>query len=227
MASKHIGRSIYAGLRFQLEIYDVTKTAEDGELAGGKIAGSDFSRTLSLGPALVRDTRDAVFYPRKGAFGEVYLLPTLKAWGADHNFLRLFADYATYQSFGSKKLVWANNYLASFIWGSQIPFSQLSFLGGPRKMRGIYEGFFRDQNAILWQSEGRWEVWKRFGLVAWGAIGWLGNDRDILRLAQPKFTYGAGLRITGQKKNHLNIRLDYGLSPYGKGNFYATIGEAF
>lgn len=227
LATKQIRKNMYAGVRFQFETYDVTKTAGGGELGSGRIAGSDYSRTISLGPALVRDTRDAVFYPRKGAFGEIYLLPTLKAIGADQNFVRLYADYSTYQSFGSKKWVWANNYLASFIWGKQVPFSQLSFLGGPKKMRGIYEGFFRDHNSLLIQSEWRWEVWKRLGLVGFGAMGWLGNQEDVIRLGKPKFTYGAGVRITGHKKNHLNIRLDYGLSPYGKGNFYATIGEAF
>lgn len=227
LATKQISQFTYAGVRFQFEIYDVTKTAVGGELGHGRVTGSDYSRTISLGPSIVRDTRDAVFYPRKGAFGEIYLLPTLKIIGADHNFVRLYADYATYQSFGTKKWVWANNYVASFIWGQTVPFSQLSFLGGPKKMRGVYEGFFRDHNSLLIQSEWRWEVWKRLGLVGFGSLGWLGNQADILRLGKPKFTYGAGVRITGQKKNHLNIRLDYGLSPYGKGNFYATIGEAF
>jgi hypothetical protein len=56
-------------------------------------------------------------------------------------------------------------------------------------------------------------------------MGFLGDNQSVLRLNLPKFTYGAGLRIA--TKNKLNLRLDYGLSPYGEGNFYATVGEAF
>ena len=57
-------------------------------------------------------------------------------------------------------------------------------------------------------------------------MAFLGSEDDsFLRLNKPKFTYGAGLRIA--TKNHLNLRLDYALSPYGSGNIYATIGEAF
>ena len=227
LAAKLVAKNTYAGLRFQYEAYNVTGTALDGELGTGRVAGSTFSRTVSLGVSVLKDSRDAVFFPRHGVFGEFYVLPTLRAFGADRNFVRLFADLAHYQSFGSKHFVLATNYTTSFIVGSNIPFSQLSFLGGPRKMRGIYEGFFRDKNTALFQAEARLDVWKSLGVVGFGAMGFMGDDKTLIRLNLPKFTYGAGLRVTVQKKNHLNLRLDYGLSPYGKGNFYATLGEAF
>ena len=226
LASKLIAPKTYLGLRYQYESYNVTGTAEDGELASGRIAGSDFSRTSSLGPSILRDSRDQVFYPRKGMFGELYVLPTSKIFGADRTFTKIYLDMANYFSL-HERVVLATNYTASAIFGDNVPFSQLSFLGGPKKMRGIYEGFFRDKNAILGQAELRWEVWKFIGLTAFGSLGYLGNERDIIRFGKPKYTYGGGLRITAQKKNHLNIRLDYGLSPYADGNFYITIGEAF
>jgi outer membrane protein assembly factor BamA len=226
VGSRLIAPKTYAGLRYQYESYNVTGTQEGGELATGRITGSDFSRTSSLGPTFIRDSRDQVFYPRKGLFGELYILPTAKIFGADHNFTRMYLDVANYFSL-NKKLVLATNYTASAIFGKEVPFSQLSFLGGPKKMRGIYEGFFRDKNALLGQAELRWEVWKFIGLTSFGSVGFLGNESDIVRFNKPKYTYGAGLRITAQKKNHLNIRIDYGFSPYADGNLYLTIGEAF
>ena len=226
VAAKLIAPNTYAGIRYQYESYNVTGTEEGGELATGRIAGSDFSRTSSLGPSLLRDTRDQVFYPRKGMFGEFYILPTAKLLGADRNFTRIYLDVANYFSL-SRKVVLATNYTASAIFGDNVPFSQLSFLGGPKKMRGIYEGFFRDKNALLGQAELRWEVWKFIGLTGFGSLGFLGNETDLIRFNKPKYTYGAGLRITAQKKNHLNIRVDYGQSPYADGNFYVTIQEAF
>ncbi len=226
LASKLIAPKTYLGLRYQYESYNVTGTVEDGELATGRIAGSDFSRTSSLGPSILRDSRDQVFYPRQGMFGELYVLPTSKIFGADRGFTRIYLDVANYFSLHDR-VVLATNYTASAIFGDRVPFSQLSFLGGPKKMRGIYEGFFRDKNALLGQAELRWEIWKFIGATAFGSMGFLGDEDDGIRFNKPKYTYGGGLRITAQKKNHLNIRVDYGFSPYDKGNLYLTIGEAF
>ncbi len=50
----------------------------------------------------------------------------------------------------------------------------MSLLGGTRRMRGYYEARFRDQNAALLQSELRFDVYKRLGAVANGAVKILG-----------------------------------------------------
>ncbi len=224
LASRRIAPQLYLGLRVNYEEYTVTSTTPGGELESGKISGGDYSRTSALGPAILRDTRDYVFYPRKGIFGELSFQPSLRVFGGDRNFSQLVADLSWYRSI-SPKLVLASNYFSVFSFGGDVPFSQLAQLGGPRKMRGIYQGFFRDKNTLLLQAELRWEIWKFVGMTAFGSSGFLGNEADFLRLGLPKFTYGVGLRLASRK--HLNVRLDYGLSPYAKGNFYATIGEAF
>lgn len=224
LASKAIDAKTYAGLRLNFENYNVTSTAEGGELASGLINGSDRSRTLGLGISILRDSRDQVFYPRKGVFGEIFVVPSGKIFGANRNFTKISADIAVYKSLG-KKTVLASNYVAIANLGD-VPFNQLAYLGGQFKMRGIFEGYFRDKNALMIQQEFRQEIWKRFGAVAFGSMAFMGSeDNIILRLNKPKFTYGAGLRVA--TKNHLNVRLDYALSPYSNGNFYATIGEAF
>lgn len=224
LASRRIKPNTYAGFRINYEEYTVTKTDLNGELANGTVSGSEYSRTSAIGPAVMRDTRDAVFYPRKGVFGEISLLPSLKVFGADRNFTQLTGDLSWYKSL-SKKLVFASNYYGVFSFGKNVPFSQLAQLGGPKKMRGIYQGYFRDKNTMLIQGELRWEIWKFIGMTGFGSVGFLGNEKDILRVNLPKYTYGLGLRIATRK--HLNVRLDYGFSPYDSGNFYATIGEAF
>jgi hypothetical protein len=82
-----------------------------------------------------------------------------------------------------------------------VPFNQLAYLGGQTKMRGVFEGYFRDKNLVLLQTEIRQEVWKVFGLVAFSSLGFLGNQSDLIRFNKPKYTYGGGLRIA--TKNHL------------------------
>jgi hypothetical protein len=224
LTSKLIRPKTYLGLRINFEDYKVKKTVEGGELASGQINGSKKSRTLGLGMSILRDTRDQVFYPRNGIFGEVFVVPSGRIFGANRNFTKISADIANYKSLG-KKTVLASNYVFTANIGD-VPFNQLAYLGGQFRMRGIFEGYFRDKNSLIIQQEIRQEVWKRFGAVAFGSMAFLGSQANsFLRLNKPKFTYGAGLRIA--TKNHLNLRLDYAFSPYGKGNFYATIGEAF
>lgn len=224
LASRQINKKTYLGLRLDIEPYKITGVEEGGELATGNIAGSENSRVSALGVAILRDSRDDVFYPTKGVFGEFNVMPSSKVFGADTEFTRISLDAAGYFS-PRKKIVLASHVYAMSNIGKEIPFNQLALIGGAKRMRGLYYGFFRDKNAIVLQEELRWEAWRFLGLVGFGGVAVMGNEQDILRLNKPKFTYGAGLRIA--TKNHLNIRLDYGMSPYGPGNFYATIGEAF
>ncbi len=224
LLTQKIAKNIYGGVRLNYEEYNMTGVEEGGELASGTIEGSAYSRTSAIGPAVVLDSRDAIFYPKKGFFGELSFLQSSKIFGADRSFSQFTFDMANYQSFG-KKIVLATNVYNVISLGEAVPYSQMGMLGGAKKMRGVYQGFFRDNNALLFQGELRWEVWKFIGLTGFGSMGFTGNQKDFIRFNFPKFTYGAGLRIAS--KNHLNLRLDYGLSPYGPGNFYATVGEAF
>jgi hypothetical protein len=102
----------------------------------------------------------------------------------------------------------------------------MSLLGGGKRMRGYYEGRYRDQNVGLLQSELRLDVYKRLGAVVFGSVGVLGSDESLLRLHEPKGAYGAGLRFSLTKRDRLNLRVDYGLARQSSG-FYLTVGEAF
>ncbi len=223
LAAKQVRKSTYVGLRLNFEDYKVTATLPGGELETGKINGSNQSRTLGLGFSILKDTRDDVFYPRKGFFGEFFVVPSSKIFGANREFTKISLDIAHYNNMGPKT-VFAKQLFSQLNIGD-VPFNQLAYLGGQQRMRGIYEGYFRDKNAMILQTEIRQEVWKMFGVAGFGSAAFLGNENDLLRFKYPKFTYGLGLRIA--TKNHLNLRLDYALSPYASGSFYATVGEAF
>jgi outer membrane protein assembly factor BamA len=223
LVAQKLNYSTYIGLRLNFENYNITGTAEGGELSTGLINGSRDSRTSGVGLSVLKDTRDDVFYPTKGIFGEFFIVPSSRIFGANRNFTKISGDFSYYLKI-HKNSIFAQNLVAISNIGD-VPFNQLAYLGGQLKMRGILEGYFRDNNALIYQTELRQKVWKKLGAVAFGSVAFLGNQEDILRLQKPKFTYGAGLRLA--TKNNLNLRLDYALSPYTNGNFYATIGEAF
>lgn len=224
LAAQRIQKNMYVGIRVNYEEYRITDVVSGGELSKRIVPGSDYSRTFGFGPALVFDTRDSVFYPHKGIFGEINQMASFDGFLADRTFYQSTIDISSYHGL-TPKLVLANNFYNILSTGRALPFSQMAMLGGPKKMRGLYQGFFRDYNALLLQSELRYVIWRFIGVTGFGSMGFLGNNDQLLRLQKPKFAYGGGLRIA--TRNHLNLRIDYALSPYTKGNLYATIGEAF
>jgi outer membrane protein assembly factor BamA len=139
-------------------------------------------------------------------------------------FDRISADASFYQKL-SKRAVLATNLWGSVAWGN-VPFNMMAELGGPKKMRGYYQGRFRDNNVLLAQTELRFDIFKRFGGVIFGSTGMMGNESRLLRTDDWKYSYGAGLRFTANRRDHLNIRIDYALGQNSR-NFYLTIGEAF
>jgi outer membrane protein assembly factor BamA len=81
-------------------------------------------------------------------FGELNILPSTKTLGANTKFTQATLDLSLYKSL-SKSLVFATNIYTLYTFGKNVPFSQLAQLGGSKKMRGIYQGFFRDKNTAL------------------------------------------------------------------------------
>lgn len=216
--------NLYSGIRYHYENYQVHDQMPGGELISGNVPGGKGSLVSGVGITSVYDSRDSVFYPNKGWYTEVYYTNYGKTWGGNFNYNRIAVDIANYQKI-YKKVILAMNSFSSFITGTA-PFQQLSGVGGTKKMRGFYEGFFRDKNLSMLQAETRFPIWWRFGGVVFGDVGVLGNNTDFLRFDKPKYTFGGGLRFTITEDDHLNIRVDYGVGP-GTSGAYITIGEAF
>ena len=215
---------LYAGVRYQYEDYQVTTTEPGGLLASGTVPGGLGSRLSGAGLGLFYDSRDRIFFPARGLVADLSYLNQNRIWGSTVRFDRYVADVSSYHRL-NRGAILAFNYVVSITNGTA-PFNALSLLGGTKRMRGYYEGRFRDQNMALLQTELRFDVYGRFGAVVFGAVGLLGDRRQWLRPDDPKGAYGAGLRFTLNRRDHLNIRLDYGLGRQSSG-FYLTVGEAF
>ena len=223
-ALKKISKSLYAGLRYGLEDYNIIGADSGKQLSTGIITGSKGGFVSGIGPAINFDTRDNIFSPSRGFFIDAGALFYGKALGSNFNFNRYTLDGSVY--FAAKnKNVWAFNLFADFVNGNAIPFSQLALLGGNKKMRGYYEGRYRDKNLLALAAEYRLHVYKRFGAVVFGNAGAVNNE-TIKLTDYIRTTAGAGVRYALNKSEKLNIRLDYGIGKKTTG-FYFTIGEAF
>ena len=107
-------------------------------------------------------------------------------------------------------------------------------MGGMERMRGYYEGRYRDKRLIETQFELRQKIYRRHGIVGWigGGQVW-GTDR--FRWGNTLCSFGCGYRF--EFKNKMNIRLDYGWGNFGNRNlpwdrkrssaFLFTASEAF
>jgi outer membrane protein assembly factor BamA len=222
-ALKLIAPHYYAGIRYQYENYKIVQTTAGGELASGIIPGSNGSNTSGAGIVQIYDKRDSVLYPTKGYWMELTAVINPTLLGSSANFQQYSFDATAYKKI-SKKIVWANELFTKIVSGNA-PFSQYAILGGNRKMRGFYEGQYRDKNALVLQTEFRALIYKRFGAAVFGSAGFIGGDDQYVDFGKPKATYGAGFRYIVDRTDHLNLRLDYAIGN-GTGQFYATFGEA-
>lgn len=223
-ALKRIAPFTYAGLKYNFDDFRVTRVDSAGLLGKGDITGSNGGIVSSLGIVAKYDSRDNLFYPTKGYFAELSFQVDDKALGSSFNNNRLIFDASTYFTTKFKHTLALNLY--SVIGNGNIPFNQMALLGGTKKMRGFYEGRYRDKNLMMIQTEYRAPLFWRLGAVAFISAGDVSDKLSNFNLSDFKLAYGGGLRVLLDKKQKINIRLDIGWAD-PKPNFYLTVTEAF
>ncbi|MCI5059182.1 MAG: BamA/TamA family outer membrane protein, partial [Flavobacteriales bacterium] len=223
-ALRQVYPNLYLGPRFWYDNIDITEVEDQGLLDLGNVPGRSGGHISGVGLTAIWDSRDIIFFPSNGIFAEFTLLPHNSATGSDFNFLRMEMNAAHYQTV-FKKHVLASNLILSKSNGT-VPFTQMGLLGGTKRMRGFYEGRFRDRNMWVGQLEYRIPLKWRFGVNFFGAVGDVSPNLDSFQIKNTKAAYGLGLRYMFDLEKKLNIRLDMGFTEEGS-NFYVTFGEAF
>ena len=98
-------------------------------------------------------------------------------------------------------------------------------LGGSLRMRGYYEGQYRDNNLIEVQLELRQHLWKRNGMVLWVGAGNVFENFRKFNFSETLPNFGIGYRW--EFKSRVNVRLDLGFGKDFKTGFMFNINEAF
>jgi hypothetical protein len=102
----------------------------------------------------------------------------------------------------------------------------MGMLGGSKKMRGFYEGRYRDNNLVLLQAEYRRKIFWWLGFTVFASAGEVAHRADAFSSRFIRYTYGSGLRLTFDDAQRLHLRIDAAAGD-GKVRGYFTIGEAF
>lgn len=223
-ALKRTGGKLYAGLRFWLDDFQITETASEGLLANGNIPGAEGGLVSGVGPMLQLDSRDQLFYPHRGELLEAALLFNSKWLGSDFAYTKFTFNGSKYLPLSARTVLALNTYVE--LNSGQPPFYQLAQLGGGRKLRGYYEGRYRDNNLLILQAEWRFPVWKRLKAAVFGGAGLVAATPAAFSHEHLRPAIGGGLRYLVLQEQQIHVRLDLAWGQNSSG-FYLTVGEAF
>ncbi len=194
--------------------------------------GADGKTNIGLGFGLVYDSRHNVLNVRDGRFlefGYVKFNPFMNSSVDYHN---LIIDGRYFTPVGKdKRDVFAAQVFSEFQFGGDVPFNQLSLMGGQSMMRGYFLGRFRDRNQLSAQVEYRMLPLKlgftdRWGATVFTSAGSVFDRVDNWESDKLRWAAGAGIRFLLFQKKDIWARLDYAYTPDENG-LYITIGEAF
>jgi hypothetical protein len=186
--------------------------------------GASGSKNLGLGFGVLLDSRHNMLNVREGYLAELAFIHYGDLFKESFNMNTLFLD-GRYFIPTSKNQVLAFQVVGQFSAGN-VPFNQLSLMGGETMMRGYYLGRYRDKNYVAAQAEYRFlpfDFSRRVGGTIFGAVGAVS---DAFPTNRYKWSAGAGLRYLLFPKKDIFTRVDLGLNPDGYG-VYFYIGEAF
>lgn len=185
---------------------------------------TDSTSPLSSGAtvALNYDSRDAITRPKSGQYASVKYSVFDPALGSDTHFTAVQLQYNYYFPLND------DDVLAFDAWGrftrGDVPWDRLSEAGDDRRLRGYFQGRYRDKDVVSTQLEYRKKLNWRHGYVLWLGAGTLGESPDKMGQHPILPTVGAGYRF--EIKPDMNLRLDLGFGRESAG-FYFQVAEAF
>lgn len=216
---------IGAGIRYN-HIYNVGLDRE-GTLQDTQPEGFDGSTSAGAELALLYDSRDNILNAQSGWYFELTHGFYDEVLGGTSRFeLTRFDLRHYYKLFKDKDDVLGFQIVGSFSSG-EVPFNELALFGGDDILRGYREGRYVEKNIMAAQVEYRKHFRNsRLGLVAFAGGGDVFREISNLKMSNIRPNIGVGLRYMLDKKERLNIRMDYGFGD-DSNYLYLDIAEAF
>ncbi len=221
-ASYRVKKSFLAGIQYRFDHFDIPRTG--ALLALNNPVGINGGTVSTIGVSTTYDTRDDIFYPRKGILATTTFENSGGHTLADFDYSLFQFEISHYFTIKKQHTIASNFFTGATIGES--PFFNYFFLASGKRARGFNDRRFIDKNIGLVQVEYRFPIYKRLRGAAFSSVGTVGNEYQDLFTNRKLLSYGAGLRFQLSKKQLSHIRLDVARSFEGF-QFYVTIGEAF
>jgi len=215
----------YLGPEVGVSSVEIREVEENRALASGGVPGTEGGLQVAAGAHFRYDSRDKPTYPYRGVLVDWVTLRYDEAMGSDYAYWAMQADARGYVE------TWPAYVLAlravGLVQAGRVPFYALAQLGGSQRMRGHFEGRFRDKNGFVLQTEYRIPpVWWRLGFAVFGAAGQVSPTLGAFRLDRMHYSGGGGVRVLLERDARVNVRVDMGFSEDDHG-LYINLGEAF
>jgi len=215
----------FIGIQYRYDRMFNVEIEAGSMLDTGLIVGANGSTTSGIGYIINWDSRDNLLNASEGSYFWYSSTFFTSGLGSSFPFTNHWIDARKYFS-TVKDQVLALHLMGQFNTNDP-PFNMLALMGSSRDMRGYYKGRFRDRQYITFQAEYRVPVWKRFGFVVFGGVGDVAYSLSGFSASTLKPSVGGGLRYKLDKKENVNLRVDFGLGQNGTTGFYISFGEAF
>ncbi|NME68684.1 BamA/TamA family outer membrane protein [Flammeovirga aprica] len=148
---------------------------------------------------LMWDNRDNTFTPTKGIMTATEFGLFDKSLGGDNDYTNFAHRTYFYLPIKKKKLFSGYRLQYQAKWGDNVPFFELPFVS----LRGIPALRYQNHNALVLETEWRWQVFSR-----WSAVGFVGTGFTAPKIQEFDFTQS---RVAGGFGFRYFIASDYGL----------------
>jgi len=227
---KKIVRSYYAGINAKFENFDFKNEGQNDSFDPNTVYGGNGGKYLAFGISQSYDSRNSNTETTRGLYGRMKYAYAPAFWGGD-NYTGgiLSVDVRAFFPI-HKKLSLGIQSIFETLASKNTPFYLTRQLGNDEMMRGYYQGRYRNKNYLASQSEIRYRIHPRVGLVAFFGAGTVyANKIDLSHL---KFSGGGGARYFFDLEHNSSIRLDYAIGEKNpgekrQGGFYLALGQAF
>jgi hypothetical protein len=213
-----VAPNTYAKLGWQWQSFNKLDGV-DGDVLPSEVADATSSGVLV---GMEYDTRDFEPNPMKGQFLDIEWIVNRDSRGSDEDYDNLIANYRLYQQWSDTTIVAMEVYSQS-VFGDA-PWFDYAQLGDDQRMRGYYQGQYRDKHQLSTQVEVRHTISGRHGVVGWLGAGNIAPTYHDLFESSWLPTVGVGYRFAF--KARINVRVDLGVGKDSTG-FYFQINEAF
>jgi hypothetical protein len=201
----------------------ILRHQQRSHIAFEQTPSADFLKVTAVGLQCLHDSRNNLLNPQKGAYMDVQLIRNMA--GTVGKGIRLMVDGRTYFKTGKNSII-AGRMAFSHL-AAPTHFFDMALLGGDKNLRGYYLGRFRDRGMLVFNSELRATLYRRWGIALGAASGNVfTHPKDIYK--NPfKPAANAGIRFLADRKAQINMRVDYAIGLKGQTGFYFAFGEAF
>jgi hypothetical protein len=217
---------IYVGAGAMGGWYRTTAAAPGGSVDAYAASVPASGPAIGVGPVLRRDTRDDAIGAHHGSLTTLTTAFFPGFLGSTYRYQMYELDQRTYLTLdGGGRAVLAMEAYGIYSPGT-VPIAELPALGGSSRLRGYFQGRFRDHLYVMGQLECRIRIVGRWSVAPFAGVGNVFSSPSAMSFDHTKAAGGLAVRFRVKKERDLNVHLDAAKSPISSG-IYLNIGEAF